>query len=134
MAQGDSINVQVTDLVEVTFKLDFKKALVQRLPDRDAFVTVVFIMSSPNRSVFLTADPGFMDPAVVTVERDDQDMKVVFSFATPPDRAADGPVFRPGDRVGLLCAYGDRNGQIPSGPGFRPHLLGEAVLLDQPPA
>lgn len=90
-----SIEIDVGDTVEVTFKLKYKKAEVQRRPDKDAYQRVVVEATSPvNSKVIMAFDQE--------VTADDQAITGDISFAPTPHQP---DFFKPGETWTVTASY-----------------------------
>jgi hypothetical protein len=136
---AERIKARVGDTVETSFNLVYKKAEVARLPDRDQYVAIDFVMTcDTDGKVFMgaTVQPTSHSQivcAVREVTQDDQPVTAQWLFV--PDPATDPNFFKTGDLWHLSLSYVAKDGSPDSNPKSpRVHLLAEVELVAADPA
>jgi hypothetical protein len=105
LAQGDTIQAKVGDLVEVSFTLDFKKAAVNQLPNKDKFKFIGFQLLLQAKGKVMTGEPRG-----VPVTQDDQQITAVFNF--DPDGMMGPDFFVAGEKWAVQAGYSETGDNV----------------------
>ena len=135
---AERIRARLGDTVETAFNLVYKRAEVARLPDRQRYEAIDFMMQCDvaNKIVIgagrQPAEGNVIVCAVREVTQDDQPVTAQWSFSSP---SHDPAFFQAGEIWKLYLGYVSReNGTVeePDKPGV--HLLAEVELVGSDPA